>query len=98
MIVFRALSSVLAMFVNASKASNVARRFRCSALGSSARSFMSARIAEVTGRVEEKTWEGFTEMRMRERVCAAVLAAVSSEGSRMIGTLGEVVEAPVVLS
>lgn len=79
--VFRALSSVLAIFVNARSASNVGSRFRCSALGSSARSFIRARMAEVTGRVEEKTWEGFTEMRMRERVCAAVLAARSSEGS-----------------
>lgn len=59
---------------------------------------MRARIAEVTGRVEEKTWEGFTEMRMRERVCAAVLATVSSDGSWMVGTLDVDAEAPVVVS
>lgn len=59
---------------------------------------MRARIAEVTGRVEEKTWEGFTEIRMRDRVWAAVLAAVSSEGSWIVGTLEVDVEAPVVVS
>lgn len=95
---FRALSSVLAILVNANRASKVGSRSRCSAVGSSARSFISARTAEVTGKDEEKTCEGFTDIKIRARVCAAVLAAVSSEGSWMTGTLEDEADAPVVVS
>lgn len=55
-------SSVDARFVRARSASKVGRRSRVSASGSWTKRLVRGRRAEVAGRVDEKTWAGFTEM------------------------------------